>query len=1201
MLRHRACVRRFLPFIAVVLLAASIFAQETTGGLRGTVKDPTGAVVDRAHVVIHGSSLVGDKSADTDSNGVYQFSNLPPGSYTVTVTAGGFATVKNEGIVIEVGHLPTINFVLQVGTNTTVLEVNGEAILVDVTTNHTITNITQDVIQNAPHGYSFQSVIQFAPMARSEPLAGNQLIGGATGGGSLPGSSGNGGAVGYSIGGAADSESSYLVDGIDTENISGGYSNANVPFEFIQEVQVKTSGIEAEYGGALGGVVNVVSKSGSNTFHGSGFFSFESDAIDGAYTVENHDTLRYDPLSSPGSIPATPFLDQAAQIYVPKPDTFHVYQPGFTFGGPIKKDRLWFYLGFSPFGHTIDRTVNFNPAVCQPSCPDASSGVQTFHLHDWQYFTTTRLDAALTQKIRVFGEWLYQYQRETGASLPNADTIAAQSGTYLNSGTVGNTFGILTPISQFAPGHGWTEPNSLYVGGADITLSPNVVATTRFGYFYTNYHDFGWPTTGSNLVWNISGQDNSGNPLPDNSGNPLPAALALPGGTTTAPYDSSYTLFNQSKHYQFNQDFAVFKSGWLGSHNFRFGYQLNKMSNVISQNGNVPQAFLTIGSGQDYAPGTAVGNTNCAALIAEWGSCGGQYGYVTVEDFATILPKPAIDWNHAFYVQDAWNVGHGLTLNVGLRIEKESLPVPAGLQQPGVAKPASIDFSWGDKIEPRLGAAWSPNGKMKIFGSYGVVNDVMKLLLAQTSWGAQAFEDCVYPLGPDGSGTFSNADVAITYLSNRACPNGGPTTPANFTGGGTPASLTDAGTGISLIENVNFRPWEPIAKGVKPYRQHEFVVGYDYQIGRDWAFEARYDRRRLDHVIEDASLADPANFEMYTIVNPGQGVNKTIDGYANYLTSLGSAYGIPNFAFNADPANPFGTCPTCPNNPTAVRNYDGLEFRLTKGTSHGWAGMFSYTWSRLWGNYTGLTTTDQTDGGITGRDSPDTTRAFDEPYYYFGANGKSNNGPLPTDRPNTFKGNVYYELPWKHMATTFGLFQTAYQGSPLSSYADVGLACCNEPIESVNLFGRGKFANVTQDPVSGDITFGTPTLRRTPWYTQTDFNVSHAIKFKNEHQALTLSATVLNLWNQHSILSYWTGFSSIAASSALFPDGPCGAGGATAPCSSFSGAASYQAFENGYNPVTASTNGGLIKNSQYGMPNLWQLSRNIRLGVSFTF
>jgi hypothetical protein len=176
---------------------------------------------------------------------------------------------------------------------------------------------------------------------------------------------------------------------------------------------------------------------------------------------------------------------------------------------------------------------------------------------------------------------------------------------------------------------------------------------------------------------------------------------------------------------------------------------------------------------------------------------------------------------------------------------------------------------------------------------------------------------------------------------------------------------------------------------VKPYRQHEFVAGWDYQLSRDWAFEARYDRRRLDHVIEDASLADEAAFEIYTIVNPGQGVNKTLNGYANYLTSIGDAYGFGTTAFNGNPNAQFGTCTGCPNNPVAIRNYDGVELRLIKTQSRGLSGMFSYTYSSLWGNYAGLTTTDQIDGGTTGRNSPDTTRSFDEPFYYFGANGKS--------------------------------------------------------------------------------------------------------------------------------------------------------------------------------------------------------------------
>src|SRR4029077_8702016 len=133
---------------------------------------------------------------------------------------------------------------------------------------------------------------------------------------------------------------------------------------------------------------------------------------------------------------------------------------------------------------------------------------------------------------------------------------------------------------------------------------------------------------------------------------------------------------------------------------------------------------------------------------------------------------------------------HGLTLNLGIRIEKESLPVPPGLISGGQTPPASINFSWSDKIEPRLGAAWgSRKGTMKIFGSYGVVNDVMKLLLAQTSWGAQAYEQCSYALGPNGtSGGFDFVNMSLLFKGGRACPNGPATTQANFSTGNVPTS-----------------------------------------------------------------------------------------------------------------------------------------------------------------------------------------------------------------------------------------------------------------------------------------------------------------------------------------------------------------------------------------------------------------------------
>jgi len=220
----------------------------------------------------------------------------------------------------------------------------------------------------------------------------------------------------------------------------------------------------------------------------------------------------------------------------------------------------------------------------------------------------------------------------------------------------------------------------------------------------------------------------------DNSGNPLPTALQQPGGTSTTPYLSSFTKFNANKHYQFNQDVAFFKGGWWGTHNIKVGYQLNHLTNVIDQNGNVPLEYLVVGGGYNHGVYTTTGGGNCTTLTNEWGNCTGQYGYIIVQDFSTILNKPASDFNHAFFAQDSWSVGRGLTLNLGIRVEKEYLPAPGGYNI------KSINFNWSDKIEPRLGVAWDPtgHGKMKIFGSYGVVNDVMKLLVAQTSWGAQS-------------------------------------------------------------------------------------------------------------------------------------------------------------------------------------------------------------------------------------------------------------------------------------------------------------------------------------------------------------------------------------------------------------------------------------------------------------------------------
>jgi hypothetical protein len=1206
----------------ILMISPSARSQETTGGLQGTIRDQSGAVIPKAQVVVRGAALVGDKQIETDTSGYFRFANLPPGDYSVTVSAQNFRTVK-RGLTLEVGHLPTVDFTLEVGSTVEVVEVSEEAPQIDVTTEHTLTNVTEDVIKQVPHGYSFQSVIQFAPGARNEPLAGglvgpNSNQGTGTGGQSASNGS-NGSAFGYSIGGGADSENAYLVEGQETADAIGGFSHTNVPFAFIQELQVKSTGVEAEYGGALGGVVNVVMQKGSNKYHGSVFSQFESDSWDGS----PNQYPRYDPtFLSPSPTSVTLLPDPSYQSYQPKKDKLTDIFPGFTFGGPILKDKLWFFSAFNPEFRDRERVVNWNFVPGNSALP-AVTGPRAFSANQQTYYTNARIDAAVTQKIRVFGSWLYQYQRESGEFLPAADsTIGLPNSTATSP----------TPI--YGHNLGYAAPNTTTNVGADITISPRLVGSFRWGYNFQNYHDFGMPTGGAFDQFNASGAgacDNS--PAPPSKacpsgGIPIPASSQLSqiAGFLSAANNQNNTTYDVTHRNQIDADVAWYKSGWAGTHNFKFGYQLMRLSNAVQQHFNEPNVTVFPGRGQVVPNFGGPYTANCAPFVALYGAgnCTGRYGYLLTMDIGSL--GQATSMNHAFFVQDSWTIGHGITINAGVRLEHEYLPAE---QQPqgGISKP--IHFGWGDKVAPRLGAAWDPfkNGKWKVFGSYGKFYDIMKLNLAISSFGGQYWNNCYYTL--DTQNLSSIVPVFNNSTPPRYCgsPTATATTPANFGTGGTPA-------GITFIEDQNFRTFpttcstcttteEGVAPGLKPYTQHETVFGIDHQLANNLALEVRWDRRRLDHAIEDAALFNPAIGETFVIVNPGQGINSTFDGFWKFL------YGAPSGCVPAGQTAvpPAANCAGPP--PKAVRSYDGVEFRLTKAASKHWAGMFSYTYSHFRGNYTGLTNTDISDGG-GGRNSPNNSRAFDEPYFYYGANGKITDGLLPTDRPNVFKGYAYYELPWlRKFSTNFGIFQYAYQGSPVSSFVDVGNSFA--PDVSANtgnvanaeggafptyLLPRGTFLPISQD-ANGNITVGNPVQRRTPWFTQTDLQLTQTYKI-SESKVFTFSVTVPNVLNQHATTAYWENIDTdfypqflappsaacLAQNLALSPpvNSPActQAGNGYQFYSAAMSPYNYKALFNSSGGVTG-TSGAMTINNLYGKPLYHQLSRNLYMAFKFTF
>jgi hypothetical protein len=1114
--------------IASPLMQRTSYAQETTGGLQGTVKDANGAVVPKATVELTSPSLVGEKTLRTDGTGYYRFANIPPGVYTVTVKVEGFATLKREGVTIEVGHLPTLDLALRVGSASTVVEVSAEAPLIDVTTTRTMTNITDDVIAEVPHGRTFQSVIQFAPSARNEPLAGSGTYGAAGGtgtGSNSPGNGGNGGGYGFSVAGGADSENSYLVEGQDTANLIGGYSHTTVPFEFIQEVQIKTSGIEAEHGGALGGVVNVIMKRGSNAWHGLFSLAGEMGALDGspvAYT-------RYNPN---GNVVGQ--FDAQSQYYQPQRDHTRDIEPGFSIGGPLLKDKVFAFVGFAPEYTSLVRTVDFGPT---------NGGAQTFNRDTQTYYTTARIDAKISNKLSVFGSYLSQYQRQTGENLPFGDSVNGLLNTSVSS-----------PLVGFWHGYGFAAPNITLNTGADFTINPRLISTTRFGYYFENYHDFGFPTSGNVYIFQTSGVSGDECSVADPAsgvgstctGAPLATnPAAINGGLiNSAAYfnignDPNFTLKNSNKHVQFDEDLAWFKSGWWGTHNIKGGYQLNRISNDINQRWNAPEINIFPGqTAPSYYYGLNVAGTYGAAVVYDQGTKG-----------------QATSFNHAFFIQDAWTIGKGLSIVAGIRIEKENVPAENNTEGLQAANP--INFGWGSKIAPRVGFAWDVfrDGKLKVFGSHGVFNDQMKLNLAISSFGGQYWDNCTYLLNdPNYQDIVTAPDANRRYCQNS---NG-----ANDTTLGALLTPTGNSANNTFVDNINFRGNEGVVNGLKPYRQHEEVLGVDYLLKKNLAFEARWDRRRLDSVIEDAALFSQGN-EVFQIVNPGYGPNAT-------NTECGSA---------------------CPPNIKAARNYDGLELRLTKAFADKWFGMFSYTYSSLRGNYSGLTSTDLADGG-GGRNSPNNSRAFDETYFQWDAYGKSSSGPLGTDRPNTFKGYAYYQMPWsgKRAITNLGIFQTFYQGTPLSTYMDVG-APGGYPVYPE---GRGKWATITQDQNSGLLTVTGVGTRRTPWYIQSDANFQQEFKINkdNEAQVLAFEMTVQNLFNQRSVTSYLSSVDgTFINNSAITPQG----------ASPFGSAAAYAALEHPYPWKSLLNTDGVTFSSQYGQPRSFQAARTVRFTLKYTF
>jgi outer membrane receptor protein involved in Fe transport len=304
-------MRRFALLLALVLALPAVARSQTTGTLGGRIVDAQGLAVPGVTVTITGAQ--GSKTGTTDAEGRFSIPFLTPGRYDVKAELTGFKTVEQKGLTLALGQTLDVPLKLEVGGVTETVQVVGATDIVNVNTTTTGANITSDLLERVPVGRDLGSTLYLAPGVSSSSTAGH---------------------ANPSIAGGSGLDNQYVIDGVNVTNtgygalgsysiIFGSLGNAT-PYDFMQEVQVKTGGYEAEYGQATGGVVNVITKSGTNDLRGSGFGYWRPDQLESPWTQFQ---------STNGSVQTV---------------ATRQYDAGAEAGAPIVRDRLFFFGAIDP-------------------------------------------------------------------------------------------------------------------------------------------------------------------------------------------------------------------------------------------------------------------------------------------------------------------------------------------------------------------------------------------------------------------------------------------------------------------------------------------------------------------------------------------------------------------------------------------------------------------------------------------------------------------------------------------------------------------------------------------------------------------------------------------------------------------------------------------------------------------------------------
>jgi len=884
-MRRQIVTLLLFPAAALTVLAPGSFSQAVAvAEVSGSVADTSGGAVAGAQLAMTETQTQVERTATSDPAGRYVFPNLPVGSYSLSVKKAGFKTYVQSGILLEVGNNVELNVTLPLGAVTESIEVNASAGMVE-TRQNTISQVID------------QARITDLPLDGRQPTQLIILSGASvtTNGASLVTSKNFYSSTSISVAGGQGNSVNYLLDGGDNND---SFSNVNLPIPFpdaLQEFSVETSTVPARYGLHPGGVVNAVTMSGTNEWHGD-VFEF----------LRNGDV-------------------NARNFFAPVHDSLKRNQFGGTIGSHIIRNKLFFFAGFQG---TFNRS---NPPQSISYVPTAAALNGDFSAIDSSSCVANGRAISLIDPL-------------TGSPFPNdqipanrISPVAVKLASYLPPAQ--------TPCGKVTYGIPTTGDDDQVIGRVDWVQNTK---HTIYGRYYID--DYRNPdvytnnllttiangnleraqslTIGDNYVFNASTlnalhltgtrrRDNRG--PAENSLSPTTFGINVPyieAGYVPITVSGYFSVFNSAPAYfdtdsiHVADDFDLIRGG----HHIAFGldYIRDQFNTINEYNGNGNFTF----NGQ-YVSGKSVGDALAAFMLG------------TPSDFTESgFLINATQMNPvALYLQDSWKATKRLTVNMGIRWEPMIAPydrhnhgnsfsqaafnadqvsqvftrAPAGLLfdgDPGI--PKGFQNSVWPLFSPRLGIAWDPtgSGKQTIRVSGALLRDTEELFYNErltTNAPYAAAVDVPYP-----TGGFSNPWSG--YAGAVPFPLPSPL-PANFT-------FPNAGLYVTL-------PIQP-----KPTYMTQWNISYQRQITANWLFSASYLGNKTTHIWV------------------GEDINPAV-----YIPGSTASTNLRRPLYLQNPALGAAYASIVKSDQGGDSEYDGVLITLQHRLSHGFTMLGNYTYS----------------------------------------------------------------------------------------------------------------------------------------------------------------------------------------------------------------------------------------------------------------